>query len=160
MKTLVVFYSLSRGNTKRIAEMAAEYLHADLDEIETVTPYSGSYEAIVDQGQSEVESGFMPEIRPLKHDLSDYERILIGTPTWWYTMAPAVLTFCKTENFRGKIVVPFQTHGGWKGHALKDIEENCVGAIVRNGMDIRFDSSGGEKMITPVGEVRRWLEKL
>lgn len=160
MKTLVAYYSLSQGNTRRIAEMAAQYLNADLAEIETIIPYTGSYDDIVDQGKREIDSGFMPEIRPLKYDLSGYKRILLGTPTWWYTMAPAVLTFCKTHDFKGKIVVPFQTHGGWKGHTLQDIKENCVGATFQDDMDIQFDSMGGDRMITPIEEVRRWLAQL
>lgn len=35
----------------------------------------------------------MPQIDPLSADISDYDVIAIGTPTWWYTMAPVVLTF-------------------------------------------------------------------
>lgn len=36
---------------------------------------------------------FMPEIRPLGADMSRYDTIILGTPVWWYTFAPAVKTF-------------------------------------------------------------------
>ena len=50
-KKLVVYYSWSNGNTKRIAEKLAEELGADIRRIDTVEPYKGSYDAVVDQGQ-------------------------------------------------------------------------------------------------------------
>ena len=38
-KKLVVYYSWSNGNTKRIAEKLAEELGADIRRIDTVEPY-------------------------------------------------------------------------------------------------------------------------
>lgn len=90
-KMLVIYYSWSNGNTKRIAEQLANETGADIARIETTEAYKGSHEEVVDQGQREVEAGFMPQINPLSVDIADYDVIAIGTPTWWYTMAPAVL---------------------------------------------------------------------
>ena len=92
-KMLVVYYSWSNGNTKRIAEQLTNGTGADIARIETTEPYSGSHEDVVEQGKREVEAGFMPQINPISVKLADYDVIAIGTPTWWYTMAPAVLTF-------------------------------------------------------------------
>lgn len=44
---------------------------------------------------------------------ADYDVIAVGTPTGWYTMAPAVLTFLKGQDFKGKTVISFMTNGGW-----------------------------------------------
>ena len=41
MSTLVVYYSLSCGNTERVAEKVADALDADIEAIETVEPYPG-----------------------------------------------------------------------------------------------------------------------
>lgn len=71
-KMLIVYYSLSNGNTKRIAEMMQEKTNADIVRIETVEPYSGSYDEIVNQGQDEVNRGFKPEIESLDVKLSEY----------------------------------------------------------------------------------------
>ena len=111
-KKLVVYYSWSNGNTKRIAEKLAEELGADIRQIDTAEPYKGSYDAVVDQGQEEVNRGYKPEIRPLDVDIKDYDVIAVGTPTWWYTMAPAVLTFLSSHDWSGKKVIPFMTNGG------------------------------------------------
>ena len=65
MKSLIVYYSLTNGNTKRIAEMLQQATQADIAEIQTVTPYTGGYDAVVAQGQEEVNRGYEPEIQPL-----------------------------------------------------------------------------------------------
>ena len=51
-KILTVYYSYS-GNTKKIAEKIHDALGGDIAEIETVVPYSGDYDAVVDQGNEE-----------------------------------------------------------------------------------------------------------
>ncbi len=87
-KLLIVYYSWSNGNTERIAKALQTAIGADIARIETVTPYSGSYDDVVAQGQDEVKRGYMPPIQPLGVDITDYEVVAVGTPTWWYTMAP------------------------------------------------------------------------
>lgn len=164
-KLLVVYYSLS-GNTERIAKQLAESYDAQrVVKIETVTPYTGSYDEIVDQGQREVESGFQPEIRlvdafggeEVTLDLDDFDIIAIGTPTWWYTYAPAVSTFLKMYDWNGRTVIPFQTHGGWKGHVMADFKKACGGAALRNKFDIQFDSTGGNTQISPQKDIDDWI---
>lgn len=77
-KMLVVYYLWSNGNTKRIAQKLADETGADIARIETTEPYRGSHEEVVDQGQREVEAGFMPQINPLSVNIADYDVIAIG----------------------------------------------------------------------------------
>ena len=142
IRDIRAYYSWSNGNTERIAKQLAEKTGADLARIDTAEPYKGSHEDVVAQGKREVETGFMPKIKPLDADISAYDVIAIGTPTWWYTMAPAVLTFLTTHDFTGKTVIPFMTNGGWPGHVIKDMKANCKGADFAHEMQIRFDSMG------------------
>ena len=53
-KLLITYYSISNGNTKQIAEQIQKATGADIARIETVNPYTGSYNTIVEQGQREV----------------------------------------------------------------------------------------------------------
>ena len=108
-KLLIIYYSWSNGNTERIAKMLQSETDSDILKIDTVVPYSGSYDDVVNQGQNEVQRGYEPEIKPLDINIADYDVIAVGTPTWWYTMAPAVKTFLHQQNFTGKTVVPFMT---------------------------------------------------
>ena len=49
-RMLIVYYSVSNGNTKRIAEWLQKTMNADIARIETVKPYTGTYNEIVEQG--------------------------------------------------------------------------------------------------------------
>lgn len=162
-RTLVIYYSFSNGNTKKIASELQKALDADIAEIETVVPYppyGGFNSAVVSQGQQEVEDGYCPEIKPLGYNINDYDVIAIGTPTWWYTMAPAMLTFLKSENWKDKTVIPFMTHGGWPGHVIKDIKTYCKGAEFKTSLEVQFDSQGGDYMLTKQSEITKWVGRI
>ena len=90
-KMLIAYYSWSNGNTKAIVEALQKATGADIVRLDTKVPYSDDHDAVVAQGKREVEKHFRPEIKPLGVDISDYDVIAVGTPTWWYTMSPAVL---------------------------------------------------------------------
>lgn len=83
-----------------------------------------------------------------------------GAPTWWYTMAPAVLTFLITNDFSGKTVIPFMTNGGWSGHVIKDMQVNCKGADFMHEMQIQFDSMGKDHLETKESVIREWIEQI
>ncbi|MGI6118688.1 MAG: flavodoxin [Bilifractor sp.] len=158
-KMLIVVYSWSNGNTLRIADLLQKATGADMERIDTVKPYPSDYNTTVSLGQREVESGFRPEIRPLQNNPEDYEVIAVGTPTWWYTMAPAVRTFLESTDFSGKTLIPFMTNGGWPGHVLKDMKNAAKGADIRFGLQVKFDSTGGSTMETPLKTVTDWAKQ-
>ena len=159
-KMAVIYYSWSNGNTKRIAERLSKGTGADLIRIDTAKPYEGSYEDVVAQGKREVNEGYKPQIKPIGVDLSQYDVIAVGTPTWWYTMAPAVHTFLDQTDFTGKTVIPFMTNGGWPGHVIKDMKKACKGASFACEMEIKFDSSGGDHLETPEKDIDAWVEQV
>ena len=159
-KTLVVYYSWSCGNTEKIAEQLADVCDADIARIETVVPYPEDYQETVDQGQREVNAGFMPEIEPLECNPADYDVIVIGTPTWWYTMAPAVKTLIAENDFSGKTVVVLSTNGSWPGNVTADIEDACTGASFGPALEVQFDSTGGDHQETPQSQVDAWIEQI
>ena len=159
-KMLIVYYSWSNGNTAKIAAQLQRAAGADMERIETLHPYEGSYDDVVAQGQREVNSGFMPDIKTLQHDPADYEVIAVGTPTWWYTMAPAVKTFFHGQDLTGKTVVPFMTNGGWPGHVIKDMKKACPSAATACEMQVQFDSNGGDHLETPESKINAWAQSV
>ena len=159
-KLLTVYYSWSNGNTEGIAKMLHEKIGGDIVRIDTAAHYEGSYDDVVNQGQKEVQRGYEPEIKPIDFDISEYDAIAVGTPTWWYTMAPAVSTFLHGNNFDGKIVIPFMTNGGWPGHVIKDMRTVCKGADIKCEMQIQFDSEGGNNLVTPMEQIEQWIQNV
>lgn len=159
-KMLVVYYSCSNGNTEKIAEQLADACGADICRIETIEPYPSDYDETVEQVHREVDAGYEPAIEALEFDPSGYDVIAVGTPTWWYTMAPAVKTFMGSVDWAGKTIVAFATNGGWEGSTLDDIESAVAGATAGPSLAIQFDSTGGSRQITPQQQVDNWIERV
>ncbi len=164
MKTLTVYFSFTAGNTKHIAEKVHVAVGGDLIRLETVRSYPEDYAQAVSQGEDEVRRGYKPELKPLGVELSNYDRIIIGTPTWWYHMAPAVLSFLSNNDFTGKTVIPFTTNAGWPGSVLKDMTTLAEkhGAKVEDGHGFRFSSNEKQydRMETPEKELTEWIDSL
>lgn len=164
MKTLTVYFSFTAGNTKRIAEKVHSAVGGDIVRLEPAKPYPQNYAQAVSQGDDEVKRGYKPELKPLGVDLNKYDRIIIGTPTWWYHMSPAVLSFLSSNDFTGKTVVPFMTNAGWPGSVIKDMTALAKkqGAKVENGHEFRFSSNDKhyDKMETSEKELDEWIESL
>ncbi len=159
-KLLIAYYSWSNGNTERIAKTLQRIAGGELLKIDTAVPYSGSYNDVVEQGQREVQQGYEPELKPIDVDIAGYDVIAVGTPTWWYTMAPAVKTFLHQNDLTGKTVVPFMTNGGWPGHVIKDMKNACTGAEFACEMQVRFDSNGGDHLETPDDQITAWAQRV
>lgn len=154
MKSIVIYYSYG-GNTRRVAQTVRQGLDADMAEIKTVRPYEGSYNDVVEQGKREADSGFMPQIEPLNLDLAPYDTVILGSPVWWYTFAPAMKTFLNQADLSGKTVYPFATNGGWIGHTFKDFKNMCKGAKVQEGLNVRFDE---DVMRTSESSIQKWIK--
>ena len=109
MKSLVVYYSRT-GTTKKVAEIIAEKLSADIEEIIDIKGRSGPIGYIIAGKDGAQEN--LTTIGETKFDPSDYDLVVIGTPIWAGKMASGVRTYIteKKEGF-GKIAL-FITAGG------------------------------------------------
>lgn len=138
-KILVVYYSWSEGkNTETLANYIQEKTGADLYQIDVVEPYPSDYNKCVDQAKKEINAGVKPQIKPIPANLGDYDIIFVGTPNWWSTMAPPVLTFLTDNDFSGKTIVPFATHGGGgEARCFVDMEKVQPNAQFLKGLTVR-----------------------
>jgi flavodoxin len=118
MKTLVTYYSRS-GNTKRVAEEIAYQLDSDIDEIidlkdrdRTIKGWLISGKDASKKEDTEIEYEKDPE---------NYNLVIVGTPVWAWSMAPAVRTYLK-ENHLDNVAF-FSTYGALSGNTFNDMED-------------------------------------
>ncbi len=126
MKALVLYYSFS-GNTRLIAEAVAKELNADLEELKPVKPLNASGAWYVMWGLRQLVSQSKPPLLPPEHDPDAYDRIVIGTPVWSYTVTPPIRTFLDEHPFNGKKIALFCCHGGNYGKTLEDMKNALTG---------------------------------
>ncbi|MDO5537457.1 MAG: flavodoxin [Desulfovibrionaceae bacterium] len=148
-RVLVAYYSYS-GNTRRAAEYIAKHLGADLFPIRMKNPYGGN---IYESSQLDLNNNVRPPLSSLVKDMAAYDVVILGYPTWWATMPMPVVSFLEAHDFRGKIVLPFSSHGGTVfGDSISDLGKTIPGAYV--GIGFEFNYSGGRGL---TGRLDEWL---
>ena len=136
-KMLVLYYSQT-SNTKTVAQEIATRLHADIEEIALVEPYDTAFQATIDRCKADREKGILPEIKPLKSNIADYDVVFIGYPIWFGTYAPPIASLLEKVDLSGKWVVPFCTFGsGGLESSAKDLAAKQPNAKVRQGYGVR-----------------------
>jgi flavodoxin len=154
-KILIVYYSRS-GNTYKLAQYIQELTKGDILEIQPVEPYSSSYNETVERARKEIQGGQVCPIKPLPNNLNIYDVIFIGSPIWISTMASPIKTFLSENNFNGKTLIPFYSHGGGGGGYIeRDISVLCSGSLVLEGFGI---SGSGSSNIQ--SNISNWLKRI
>jgi len=101
MKTLIVYYSVD-GNTERAALAIAPLMQATVVKLEPVKAYPRFILARFPVCAVGAMSKRPRAIKPTGVAVADFDRILIGTPTWMGCMAPPVRQFILDNSFKGK----------------------------------------------------------
>lgn len=100
------------GNTQYVATLIQEQAGAELFRIEPKTPYPTDHEMLVNMAQEEQTNNARPELKNNIENLESYDRIFIGYPIWWSDFPMIMYTFFDENDFSGKEIIPFNTHGG------------------------------------------------
>lgn len=136
-KALVLYYSQT-GTTKTVAEGIASLTGADIEAIDVTEPYSGTFDETVARCNAEMPAGIVPELIPLKADLSEYDVIYLGYPIWCGTYAQPVAALVKSGVLEGKTIVPFCTFGsGGLLESSADLKAKLPNSDIRDGYGIR-----------------------
>jgi len=135
MKTLVAYYSQS-GQTKRMAEMIAGKLGADLYEIAPVRKYNDDMWKAWDEAQAERKDDKYPALKGELPDISGYDTILLGTGIWGYTMANPVMSFIRQMDFTGKKMSAFWTFYDHDEKVDGDMRDCLKGANYVKGLPL------------------------
>lgn len=167
-KVLIVYLSRTE-NTKAVAEIIQRHTGGKLIALELKQPYPTDYKVIVEQVRRENETGFLPELKTSISDLKDYDSIFIGFPTWGMRLPPPMKSFVSNNNLSGKVVIPFNTNGGYGiGSSFEQITQFCIGCKVKQGISFvggseregRFLEVKNDRAKEVDAEVVNWLESL
>lgn len=144
-RTLVVFYSYT-GNTEMIAKKISSILKCDLISIEPEIPFSDDYNEVVDEWQNNLIKRDV-KIKDINVNLTLYDKIIVGTPIWWYTISPVVTSFLKKYNLEDKNIYPFYTSAGWFGKCDSDFRKLCLNSKVKECLKVTFDQNYDKHLI-------------
>ncbi len=121
MKSLIVYYSLE-GNTKLIADNLAKITDADLLPLKVVNDLPKNSPMRYVNGGRDVLMKHAPALKTEIPDLSSYDFIVIGTPVWAGSFAPAIRSFAKKANLMGKKIAFFTCSTSGKN-------QKCIGDL-------------------------------
>jgi len=99
------------GNTEYVANLISDKTNSDLFRLEPVDAYPTNHQELLKRASEEMENDVRPEIKD-QIDISDYDTIFIGYPIWNDDLPPIINTFLENNDFNGKTIIPFCTHGG------------------------------------------------
>ncbi|ASJ11291.1 flavodoxin [Thermococcus sp. P6] len=119
MKILVVFYSRT-GNTRKAAKIMAEVLNADVDEVIDKKNRRGILGFL--RAGYDATRGKTTEIE-FQRDPSDYDLVVIGSPTWNSRVTPAIRTYLMKNGEKIKKAAFFTTCAGRSRKCLSQMEE-------------------------------------
>ena len=150
--TLIVYYSLFQ-TTKNLALEISKQTGGTVRELIPDKNYSFDYNTAAKEVRNQISRGFCPKLITGNESIDDYQTIFIGTPNWFKTLAPPVMSFLKQNNLTGKTIIPFCTHGGGGFSQIEiDIAKECLKSIILPGIAVNGD-------VAPK-EVTNWLKTI
>ena len=150
MSKILVSYFSASGVTRGVAEKISEVVNGDLFEIEPVDKYSDKDLDWMDKGSRTTiemnDKDCRPRIVNKVNNISEYDKVIIGFPVWWYTAPRIINTFIEENDLSGKEVYVFVTSGSSSfGGSLKDLKEKYDNVNFVKG--IRFTGNVSEQEI-------------
>lgn len=106
MKNLIIYFSYS-GNTQKLVKDVNSQFNFDVARLERSTPYPTDYNTCAyGEAKEEYLEQIHPPIIELNQDFSQYDRILLFFPIWWYTFPMTVATLIKKlKDYKGEIIL-------------------------------------------------------
>ncbi|MGI5816541.1 MAG: flavodoxin family protein [Armatimonadota bacterium] len=164
MRALVVYYSRT-GVTKKVCNAIADVMRAADETVEV------QVEEIVDTTDREGVLGYArggkdamlkkpTEIEPVQADVASFDAVVIGTPVWAFTCAPAARAFC--EQFAGDLdtVAFVATMGGSGDQGAFDALEQYCGAKPVETLSLRERDVKADHPVNYVAPMEAFAKEL
>ena len=137
MKTAIIYYSYE-GNCALVSKIIKEALNADIFEIKTVNEKKRTGFGMYFWGGAQVVWRIKPALKPLSVDLNAYDLIILGTPVWAASPAPAIISFLHRNKITGKKLALFCCHGGGMGKTLGKLKALLSGNSIAGEIDFVY----------------------
>ncbi|WP_407453884.1 flavodoxin family protein [Methanobrevibacter sp.] len=147
MATIIIYYSQG-GTTDIVAKTLAKQLKASsvrIHDLKNREGYKNKLFASINAFR-EVKTDIAPE----KVDISPFDTVIFGTPTWAGNPTPAILTIIDRCNLTGKDVILFATMDSGRGETnIARLEEKVKmrGARVIETFTIATKNKSPEKLV-------------
>jgi flavodoxin len=149
---LIVYYSLFQ-NTADLALEIAIQTGGTIRELIPDKKYSFDYNTAAKEVRNQIARGFCPTLISGNEPIENYQTIFIGTPNWFKTLAPPVMSFLRQHDFTNKTIIPFCTHGGGGFCQIEnDIARECSKSKLLPGIAVNGT--------VEADDVRKWLETI
>jgi flavodoxin len=154
---LIVFYSLD-GDVRFLAQTLAKELVLDSMELELVKPHPAHGFMKYFRGGFLAAIGATPPLRPFARDAALYDLIFVGTPVWNSRPTPAVRTFLKNVDFKGKRVAFFTSYGDNDVKTYRVLTSLVSGATVVGHIGFKMPLKMDKEQCS--ADVVRWAKDL
>ena len=142
MKNLIIYYS-SEGNTRELARGMQEAIDADVLELKVreEKPTKSMFRFV--WGGMQVYMKKRPALEECHVDLAPYDNLIIGTPCWFGTYAPAINTFLADHPMQGKRIHLFVCNGGNLRKTWQNFESVLSGNTIVSKLSLVYPLKNG-----------------
>lgn len=129
------------GNNQYVAQLIQQETGGDLFAIETEQQYPGTHDALLEFAYEERSNDARPALASQIENLDNYDTIFLGYPNWNADLPMPLYTFLEENDFSGKTIIPFTTHGGsgFSGTIDTIAELQPDATVVEDGLSIYRD---------------------
>lgn len=147
--------TLDVGNTEILANLIRDQIGCDVFRIEAADAYSDRYDPTVARNVEEQNSDARPAIADALPDLSQYGRVLLGSPIWNVQPPMIMATFAEGADLTGKDIHPFVTYAvSGLGNTASFYRDLNTGGQLRDGLAVRGENVRDSSTIATI---KQWL---
>ncbi len=148
---------IAPGNVQHLAVWVQEETGGYLFSIRVTDPYPSDWDACLSRANEERGDDARPELEENVTNLEQYDTVFLGYPNWWYGVPMALLTFLESNDFSGKQVYLFCSHGtGGLANSVEIITEAIPDAVISDDI---FDCYEEDAPSSQEG-IQSWIEGL
>src|SRR3990172_13104609 len=105
MKKILVAYYSRTGTTRKVAELIAQKLGAELEEIKDTVDRSGIKGYLLSGRDATLKR--LTELYPIAKNPADYDLVLVGTPIWSWNVSAPIRTYVTQQKNNLKSIAYF-----------------------------------------------------